>query len=627
MSTEPCDLPLSPAFRNAADWLKVARAYQRNSKPDLAVDALFEAARDPMITADLLLRLGRMLTRNTAESDLRNGISIRIYAQCTVDGLVDALPAVAWREHVATRIDLAPFDSVLPSLEAATQEPKPSGGSINVFFPWTTRLFARPEIPFVQRVEEELEFWQFIWNVSARQPDTRILQVGYDSEFNGALGHYLGIREGERSAVAHLNQKLLNHLPENAYFVDMATVAAQVGHLQFYDPRRDHLTKQPFSDIGAVAIAEHVWAGIRAAVTGPKKVIVTDLDNTLWGGVVGEVGSNGISLGDDAAGRPFLAYQQYLKRLADRGCLLAVSSKNNRHEAMEPFNSNPRMLLRFNDFAAFEACWDPKPVALERIATKLNLGLDHFVFVDDHPAERHAVRAALPEVAVPELPQDPSEYVRTIERGLWFEAVRITDEDSRRSTMYQQQNARSEIRSRFSTTEEYLASLNLMGTSAAISDANLDRVIQLVGKTNQFNLTTRRHSLSRVQRMLDDPQAIGLTVSIQDRYGDYGLVAVMLGLPDASDPEVVEIDTWLMSCRVIGRTVEHFTLNSFASQAGKRGFRRIRGVYSATRKNGLVRNLYADLGFQQQPHGRDDQVLFEIPTASIALNSAVEEAD
>jgi len=616
--------PSGPAFGNAAEWLRVARTHMKAGEAELAESAVFEACRDPQLTPDVMLRAGRFRLKFSAGSKNAD-VTARLFAQCTVDAVADALSAAAWREQTALTTEVAPFDSVLPSLEASHSFQDRDGVGVNVFVPWNTRLFAQRDRPIDERIDEELAFWQHTWETAGRLGDARIIQVGYDTAYSGGLGTFLSRRQGERAAIAQLNDRLIAQLPTGAYFVDLPTVAGQVGHQQFYDPRLDHLAKQPFSDPGAVAIAEHVWAGIRATVTGPKKVVVTDLDNTLWGGVVGEVGSDGIALNDDAAGRPFLAYQRYLQSLSERGCILAICSKNNPEDAREPFHINKNMLLRLEDFAAIEAGWDPKPEAIERIAAKLNLGLEHFVFVDDHPAERHAVRAALPQIAVPELPQDPSEYVRAIERGLWFEAVQITGEDSQRASMYRQQNARGESRRRFASTEEYIASLNLTGQVRQIDEENLTRVMQLIGKTNQFNLTTRRHSLPHIQKTLADSRTVAIAVSIQDRYGDYGLVAVVLGVAHEADNECIEIDTWLMSCRVIGRTVEQFTLQSFLKLATDRGYQRVRGTYIPTAKNALVEDLYPTMGLERCLPESDDSATFESSIGSLCPLTVVTE--
>lgn len=407
-----------------------------------------------------------------------------------------------------------------------------------------------------------------------------------------------GADDGALGMIRAVNRALRDEIPEGAYFVDLERVAGRMGRDGFYDPRRYHWTKQPFSEDGAALLGKHLAAGVGAVTVGPKKVLVLDLDNTLWGGVVGEAGALGITLGETPDGEAFCALQRYAKGLAKRGVLLAVCSKNNPDDAREPFEKHPAMVLTLDDFAAFEAGWDPKPVAIERIAETLNLGLDSFVFFDDNPAEREHVRQALPDVEVVDVPEDPSGYVRALEAGTWFEAVQVTGADRQRAAQYATERKRRDAERSFGSIDDYLESLEMVGEVRDINDADMPRVVQLLGKTNQFNLTTRRHTESEVRSMLAQDGAAGLTLRLSDKFGDHGLVAVMLCVPDSG--RTLRIDTWLMSCRVIGRTAEQFVLDALLTRARQSGAERIMGEYLPTKKNQLVADLYDRLGFERE---------------------------
>jgi FkbH-like protein len=337
----------------------------------------------------------------------------------------------------------------------------------------------------------------------------------------------------------------------------------------------------------------------------------------LWGGVVGETGPLAVEVGEGPAGEPFKAFQLYAKALSRRGVLLTVSSKNNPDDAREPFEKNPAVPLKLADFAAFEASWEPKSAAISRMATTLKLGLDSFVFFDDNPAEREHVRQMLPEVEVVEVPEEPAQYIRALEAGQWFEAVDITAEDTVRTEQYRAEAQRRGLQDSFTSMDDYLRSLTMRGDVRDIAEADLTRVVQLLGKTNQFNLTTRRHSLEVVTDMLASRRSVGLTIRIVDRFADYGLVAVLLGVeePDRTVP-TLRVDTWLMSCRVIARTVEEFCLNCLVETARAGGYERIVGQYLPTKKNLLVADLYDRLGFQRIGETAENGVSYELDITS-----------
>jgi FkbH-like protein len=527
--------------------------------------------------------------------------TIRWAGQCTTTWLMHAVTAIALRESILLDANEAPFDNVFQDVVGIAQACV-TVPNIYVFLPWLrdldVTLLSNTEIE--QRVADELAFWENIWR-QTESTGTRIVQLGFDAIHTGPAGLQLGARNGVAALLRQLNDQTCRRLNHNACFVDLATVAAQQGRAAFYDPRRYAWTKQPFSESGAVARAEAVVAGLRALVMGPKKVLVLDLDNTLWGGIVGEVGPFHVGIGETPDGEAFRHFQKYVKALSQRGVILAVASKNNPADAREPFAMNPAMVLKLDDFAAFEAHWQPKVQSLERIAKYLNLSLDSFVFFDDNPAEREHIRQALPQVAVVEVPDEPAEYIRALEAGMWFETLQLTDEDRRRAGTYQAERRRSEILEQSANVDDYSRSLNMVAQVSFVDETDLPRVAQLLAKTNQFNLTTRRHSAEDVRRLLRDDRAIGLTVRLADRLGDYGLIAVVLAMPDEGDPTSLDVDTWLMSCRVIGRSVEEFTALALLEAARQKRFRRITGRYIATPKNGLVADLYPRLGFQTLP--------------------------
>jgi FkbH-like protein len=292
--------------------------------------------------------------------------------------------------------------------------------------------------------------------------------------------------------------------------------------------------------------------------------------------------------------------------------LLAVCSKNNEKDAREPFDLNGRMALRLDDFAAFHASWDAKPACLRRMASELNLGLDSFVFFDDNPAERAHVRAELPEVTVVEVPPDPAHYIRALEESLAFETTGLTEADSQRASQYSAESLRRSSLSSAASPGEYLASLEMNAEVLEINRTNLDRVVDLITKTNQFNLTTRRHSRAAVEAMLATERGVSFAVSLADRFGDYGIISVVLGVPHASG--ALGIDTWLMSCRAMGRTVEHFVMNRIAAMARKAGYERVLGEYLPTPKNIPVQSLLSDFGFKPD----DSQRHWTLPLNSFA---------
>jgi FkbH-like protein len=379
--------------------------------------------------------------------------------------------------------------------------------------------------------------------------------------------------------------------------IDVAHLASTVGLADWHSPRQWNSAKIPFSDAFVPFYADHVCRAIAALRGKSRRCLILDLDNTLWGGVIGDDGLEGIQIGQgDPAGEAYLSMQQFVLDFRARGVILAVCSKNEDAVARGPFRDHPEMLLKESHIAVFQANWNDKATNIKAIAQELSLGLDAMVFLDDNPAERLLIRQALPEVAVPELPEDPALYPRTLAAAGYFETVAFSEDDIRRADFYQDNARRVALQKQAGDLESYLASLAMEITFQPFDEIGRARIAQLINKSNQFNLTTKRYTEAQIAAKQDDPSYFTLQVRLSDVFGDNGMVAVVICRRVTK--EEWEIDSWLMSCRVLGRRVENMTLLAVLEQAKKEGVRKLRGTYVPTDRNKLVQEHYPKLGFR-----------------------------
>ncbi len=420
-----------------------------------------------------------------------------------------------------------------------------------------------------------------------------------------------------RGALDRINTELARSAAaSDDALLDVAAIAELVGLANWHSPQQWNLAKLPFDAAYAPFYADHV-ARLIAAIKGKsRRVLILDLDNTVWGGVIGDDGLEGIRIAQgDAVGEAFLAVQANALALRARGVVLAVSSKNTDSVARGPFREHPEMLLREDHIAVFQANWSDKATNIKSIANELSLGLDAMVFLDDNPMERDLVRRMLPQVAVPELPADPALYVRTLMAAGYFETIAFSEEDRKRADFYQDNAKRVALQASAGDLDSYLASLNMEIFFAPFDAMGRKRIAQLISKSNQFNLTTRRYTEADVAMLEEDPETFTLQVRLTDAFGDNGMISVIVCRPHGDD--AWEIDTWLMSCRVLKRRVEQMVLRELIEAARQHGKKRLIGVYIPTDRNALVVEHYAELGFTQlETDATDGRTVWELDTAT-----------
>lgn len=445
---------------------------------------------------------------------------------------------------------------------------------------------------------------RLLWRRAREQVNAVVIQQTFLNTAEPVFGSFDRLVPGAPSRlVSRLNLALADAAEEDGVLLlDIARAAERDGMDAWFDTTRWLQGKLEIAPSAAPAYGELLARLVGAQRGLSKKCLVLDLDNTLWGGVIGDDGLEGIVLGEgSAAGEAHLALQRYAKQLHQRGVILAVCSKNDPTIAESVFRDHPEMLLKRADIAAFVANWTDKAANLQRIAEQLNIGVDSLVFVDDNPAERARIRESLPQVAVPELPSDPAFWVRCLADAGYFEAVAFTDEDRARNEQYAANASRDSLRELSQSVDEFLSGLGMSVTSGPIRPVDLMRVTQLINKTNQFNPTTRRYTAPEVSAFASSDSCVTLQFRLADRFGDNGLVSAMLLRPDVNNPDVLEIDTWVMSCRVFGRQLEDEALNIAVEACRNRGARALRAEFLPTAKNGVVANLYPSLGFTPAP--------------------------
>jgi FkbH-like protein len=406
-----------------------------------------------------------------------------------------------------------------------------------------------------------------------------------------------------------INLELIKNRPTNVIFIDFDYHASNIGKLKWFDDSQYFQSKQAisFDSLGEICYA--VSRLISSYFGKLKKCLVLDLDNTLWGGVIGDDGLEGINIDShNPEGEAYLAFQCYIKSLKSRGVILAVCSKNEENIAKSPFNEHPEMILKLEDFSCFIANWNDKSSNIRNISIELNIGINSIVFFDDNPAEREIVAKFLPEVEVIDTTKDPAMYISALDQSRCFDWVQLTNEDVQRSDTYTKNKNRLKLQESFIDYDEYLESLNMKAVVGSVSSINQTRFTQLINKTNQFNLRTKRYPESTIDDMLSNLDKFNIIqISFEDKFGSYGLISSII-LERFMDKAF--INTWVMSCRVFKRGIEHLALSSIVEAVSNWGCDEIVGEYIQTPKNGVVKSLYDDLGFNyNKQYSLDNQIL------------------
>jgi FkbH-like protein len=530
---------------------------------------------------------------------------LALLASATVDHLAPGIRVGALRRGLLVDCHVGTYGQY-------RQELLQTSSSLHEFNPQTVlfSISAREAIAAVplsaSRAEAEdalhrtIQELRELWREARNRLKSTVIQQTFLNTSENLFGNHDRLVWGSPQ---RLTDRLNELLAEAAHtdgiaLLDVAHSAARDGLDAWFDTARWLQAKMEIAPAAAPLYGE-LLARVIAAQRGlSKKCLILDLDNTVWGGVIGDAGIDGITLGQGSAeGEAYAALQRYAQQLAQRGIVLAVCSKNDARIAEEAFGNHPEMILKRKEIACFVANWEPKEGNIRKIAQQLNLGLDSMVFVDDNPVERAAVREALPMVAVPELPADPAQYVRCIAAAGYFEAIAFTADDQQRIEQYAANASREAVLSSVGDLQEFLSGLRMTVVFGRAREVDLTRVTQLINKTNQFNTTTRRYAADEVSHFCRDPNTFVLQFRLIDRFGDNGLVSVMILKPEPSSPDVLYIDTWVMSCRVFGRELEFEAINIAVEAAAANGFRALRGDYIPTAKNAVIQNLYPDLGF------------------------------
>ncbi|MFL5733181.1 MAG: HAD-IIIC family phosphatase [Chloroflexia bacterium] len=413
------------------------------------------------------------------------------------------------------------------------------------------------------------------------------------------LGIYEPMAQGSQTeTIRRLNALLVEEVKAvpGVYVLDYDRLCASVGYRDWQDDKMWYLGHAPLSALALPVLARAQAAYVQAIVGKPRKCLVLDLDNTLWGGVVGEDGVAGVKLGHTYPGSAYRRVQQALLQLYRQGVLLAINSKNNQADVDEIFRSHPDMVLKPEHFASSRINWQTKPENMLEIAAELNIGVDSLVFFDDNPVERAAMRQALPQVLTLDVPSDPMKYAQALLESRAFDKLSLTDEDRRRGQMYREQAERQRLETSAGSLEGFYRDLQMAVSIQPVDDFALPRVVDLIHKTNQFNLTTRRHPASKVSEMAADPHYGVFSLQVADRFGDNGIVGV--GIVQV-EGESANLDSMLLSCRVIGRTVETAFLHRMVTWAREQGATEVRGEFLPTAKNAPAQGFFAQHGFTQ----------------------------
>jgi FkbH-like protein len=440
--------------------------------------------------------------------------------------------------------------------------------------------------------------FESVWNGLQHHLDCPVIQNNFEEPWQRPMGNIDGTDyRGSSRFVARLNEAFANATTQhhNLYIHDIHYLAARIGLDHWFNPRQWYLYKYAMDMESIVALSWQLTGLITALFGLSKKCLAVDLDNTLWGGIIGDDGIDGICIGNATAeAEAHTDLQRYIKTLKQRGIVMAVCSKNDDANARMGF-AHPESILHTDDFSSFKANWEPKTDNLRDISKQLNLSCNHMVFLDDNPAERDLIRQQLPEIFVPEIGNDVTHFLKILDQSAQFESISLSKDDLQRAQYYQENNTRQTEVQSFTSYNDFLKSLDMHTTIIPFCEKHIERITQLINKTNQFNLTTQRGSVSDILKMTHSNNHISLTASLQDKFGDSGLVSVVAG---EIQNRILHITLWLMSCRVLKRGLEFALLESLCKTALDKNINTLIGYYKPTAKNTMVATFYQEAGFQ-----------------------------
>ncbi|WP_336622135.1 HAD-IIIC family phosphatase [Flavobacterium paronense] len=450
---------------------------------------------------------------------------------------------------------------------------------------------------------DEIDSIGFMLENLSIQLDAKIIYYNYTEIDDAVFGSYaLKTESSFLFQLRKLNFELMQFATENAnfYLCDLSTIQNQIGKSNFFQSSIYINTEMVLSLDALPLIASRTLNIIESLNGNFKKCVILDLDNTIWGGIIGDDGIENIQIGSLGIGKAFSEFQYWIKKLKSRGIIIAVCSKNTESVAKEPFEKHPDMVLRLDDISVFIANWENKADNIRQIQNILNIGFDSMVFLDDNPFERNIVRENIPGITVPELPEDPADYLEYLYTLNLFETVSFSGEDTERTKMYQIEAKRANIQQKFTNEEDFLKSLNMVSLVEPFNKFNNPRVAQLSQRSNQFNLRTIRYTDADIEKVCLSDQHFTFTFTLEDKYGDNGLICVIILKQEME--HTLFVDTWFMSCRVLKRTMENFVLNTLVNFGLEHNFTTLKGEYIPTPKNEMVANHYENLGFQKAAH-------------------------
>jgi len=447
---------------------------------------------------------------------------------------------------------------------------------------------------------DHLEKVEHMYGTLAAHGACKVIYLNFSEIDDGIFGNFAA--KTDRSFVYQikkLNLELMNlsMRQDNFFICDICALENRYGQIMAHDAKMYIQGDMVFSLAFVPYVAKRIVDIIKAVKGIFKKCIILDLDNTIWGGVIGDDGLENIQVGELGIGRAFTEFQQWIKQLQQRGIILAVCSKNEEIIAKEPFEKHPEMILRLDDIAVFVANWENKVDNIHYIQSILNIGFDSMVFLDDNPVEREMVRKNIHGITVPELPEDPVEYLSCLRELNLFETASYTDTDTTRTRQYQNESRRKQFQKSFTSENDFLKSLSMISEVKPVDTFSVPRVAQLTQRSNQFNLRTVRYTEADINKIISSDNYFTLSFTLEDKFGDNGLVSIIIL---RKQEKYLFIDTWIMSCRVLKRGMEMFVLNEIVRLARQNGFRRIVGEYIPTPKNAMVKNLFSELGFIQE---------------------------